>query len=202
MEPRVKQALGIIETRGYTPLVTAVDGAIKAAQVSLLTRRLVGGGLANATVTGDVGAVKAAMDAAAAIITNMGAQGMTHVIARPAADVWKMLEEDGLKGLSRSGDDSGAPLPPGGGSSGPEQVPAMRNAADVPAVRQTPEVPAIREETEVPAVRAEAGLPVVQENLEAMLPEVEEPESELEKAARAVKKAPAKKKPRKTSGKK
>lgn len=89
--------MGIIETTGYTSLVVAVDGALKAAQVSLQSATLVGGGLANATVLGDVGAVEAALNAARGLITSMGAKGMTHVIARPDAEVWAMLAKSELK---------------------------------------------------------------------------------------------------------
>ena len=146
---KVREALGLIETRGEVPLVAAVDAAIKAAQVRLASFKLVGGGLINATVRGDVGAVRAATDAALGQIRSMGAIGMVHVIARPDAAVWTMLEKDGL---------IGSDSPPSGGGNMP---PAVRKEAEVPAVRVEGEVPAVREEAEVPAVRAESEVPMI-----------------------------------------
>ena len=166
--------MGLIETRGYTPLVTAVDGALKAAQVNLVTATLVGGGLATAALTGDVGSVQAALSAARAIIAESGVPGMTHVIARPDAAVWAMLAKDGLK----AADEKPEGPPPGGEPATPtappaatpeSQTPAVRPraeapqaapAAEVPAVREAASVPAERVEPEVPAVREKAGLPV------------------------------------------
>lgn len=162
---KTNQALGLIETRGLTPLVTALDGAIKAAQVTLEGRRPVGGGLVNATVTGDVGAVRAAMDTAQGIINQMGATGMTHVIPRPDEAIWAMLKNDGL-----TAPEPGETSPDGGGSADknrteplatrPEAaVPTLAPQAEVPAERPKAEVPALRDEPEVPAVRAEAKVP-------------------------------------------
>ena len=148
MEPKVREALGLIETRGQVPLVAAVDAALKAARVWLNSFRLVGGGLATATVRGDVGAVRAALDAARGQMDRMGAGGLVHVIARPDAAVWDMLEKDGLI----VGPDS-----PGGGGT----PPALRPEPEVPAVRPESEVPAVRPEPEVPAVRAESEVPMI-----------------------------------------
>lgn len=148
-----KQALGLIETRGYQPLVTAVDAAIKAARVSLVTTRLVGGGLVNATVRGDVGAVRAALDAALATINQMGACGMTHVIARPDPAVWALLAGDGLKGSD--------PWEPENGPKGPAGPPAVRPEPEMPAHRVSPEVPAVKPDSDPPATRVEPEVPVV-----------------------------------------
>ncbi|MDF2929148.1 MAG: hypothetical protein K0Q75_1386 [Anaerospora sp.] len=54
-------ALGLLETRGLVPAIEAADVMLKAAQVELIGRTLTGGGLVTITVTGDVGAVKAAV---------------------------------------------------------------------------------------------------------------------------------------------
>lgn len=204
-----RQALGLIETLGYTPLVTAVDGAIKAAQVSLEDCRLTGGGLATGTVTGDVGAVKAAMDAASAIIVRLGAQGMTHVIARPDQAIWEMLRKDGLN----------VPDPPDNGSGGgnvpverPEvKTPVVKEEAEVPVVRAEAKVPAERPAAKVPEVKKPSGVPVVKPEAEvpAVRPEAEVPmlqpakNTAEKKAANSGDKAAKKvKKPRKTGGKK
>ena len=79
------QALGFIETKGVLVATLAADAMLKAADVSLLERTKVGGGLVAVTVTGDVAAVKAAVDAGAAAVEriNSGALVTRHVIARP-----------------------------------------------------------------------------------------------------------------------
>ncbi len=146
-------ALGLIETDGFLPLVTAVDGALKAARITLESRHLVGGGLSTATVRGDVGSVRAALSAADAIIKAMGADGMTHIIARPDSAVWAMLERDGLCLPSSAGQ---AP-------DQPAELPAVKSEAGLPVLKEEAEVPALRTEAEVPAIKAQAGLPAVQE---------------------------------------
>lgn len=87
-------ALGMIETYGYVPAVEALDSALKAANVSLHSVTKVKGGLVTVLVTGDVGAVKAAMDASAAAAERVGTVISVHVIPRPAGDVDLMLEGD------------------------------------------------------------------------------------------------------------
>lgn len=79
------QALGFIETKGVLSAIEAADAMLKAADVSLLEKTKVGGGLIAVTVTGDVAAVKAAVDAGAAAVERInGAALITrHVIARP-----------------------------------------------------------------------------------------------------------------------
>ena len=84
-------ALGMIETYGYLAAVEALDSALKAANVSLVDVTKVKGGLVTVMVEGDVGAVKAAIDASAAAAERVGTVVSVHVIPRPAQDVWKML---------------------------------------------------------------------------------------------------------------
>ena len=60
------QALGMIETRGSVAAIEAVDAMLKAADVTLVEKTLIGGGLVTVTVTGDVAAVRAAVDAGTA----------------------------------------------------------------------------------------------------------------------------------------
>ncbi|PJJ30731.1 BMC domain-containing protein [Lacrimispora celerecrescens] len=79
------QALGFIETKGVLAAIEAADAMLKAADVSLLEKTKVGGGLVAVTVTGDVAAVKAAVDAGAAAVERINDAALItrHVIARP-----------------------------------------------------------------------------------------------------------------------
>ncbi|HRV09305.1 MAG TPA: ethanolamine utilization microcompartment protein EutM [Acidobacteriota bacterium] len=90
-----KEALGMIETRGLVAAVEAADAMVKAAQVELIGREGVGGGLVTVMVRGDVGAVKAATDAGAAAAEKVGELVAVHVIPRPHADVEGILPEKG-----------------------------------------------------------------------------------------------------------
>lgn len=84
-------ALGMIETKGLVGSVEAADAMVKAANVTLIGRTLVGGGLVTVMVRGDVGAVKAAVDAGAAAARNVGELISVHVIPRPHAEVEMIL---------------------------------------------------------------------------------------------------------------
>lgn len=86
------QALGMIEVYGYLTAVEALDSALKAANVSRLGVEKVRGGLVTVLVEGDVGAIKAAMDASAAAAERVGTVISVHVIPRPADDVTRMLK--------------------------------------------------------------------------------------------------------------
>lgn len=79
------EAIGMIETKGLVASIEAADAMIKAANVRLLDRTIVGGGLVTVMVTGDVGAVKAATDAGAAAAARVGELISVHVIPRPAS---------------------------------------------------------------------------------------------------------------------
>lgn len=85
------QALGMIETKGLVGSVEAADAMVKAANVRLIGKVQVGGGLVTVMVRGDVGAVKAAVDAGAAAASRVGELISTHVIPRPHEDVEKIL---------------------------------------------------------------------------------------------------------------
>jgi len=76
-------ALGIIETKGQVPLIEATDAMLKAANVTLVKTIQIGGAYVTAIVTGDVGSVKAAVDAGAAAAQRSGELIAAHVIARP-----------------------------------------------------------------------------------------------------------------------
>ena len=84
-------ALGMIETKGMVAAIEASDAMVKAANVTLVGRELVGGGLVTVMVRGDVGAVKAATDAGAAAAQRVGELISVHVIPRPHGDVELIL---------------------------------------------------------------------------------------------------------------
>lgn len=85
------EALGLIETKGLVGSIEAADAMVKAANVYLIGRELVGGGLVTVMVRGDVGAVKAATDAGAAAAQRVGELISVHVIPRPHNDVEMIL---------------------------------------------------------------------------------------------------------------
>lgn len=77
------KAIGMIEMRGQTGLFEATDAMLKAADVQLLRSVAIGGGYVTAIVEGDVGSVKAAVDAGAEAAGRVGELVSAHVIARP-----------------------------------------------------------------------------------------------------------------------
>lgn len=81
----------MIEVYGYLAAVEALDSALKAANVSLIDTVKVKGGLVTVLVEGEVGAVKAALDASAAAAERVGKVFSVHVIPRPAEEVSRML---------------------------------------------------------------------------------------------------------------
>ncbi|HEY2278290.1 MAG TPA: BMC domain-containing protein [Streptosporangiaceae bacterium] len=84
-------ALGLIETRGLVGAIEAADAMVKAANVVLLGREQIGGGLVTVMVRGDVGAVKAATDAGAVAANKIGEVVSVHVIPRPHDEVEAIL---------------------------------------------------------------------------------------------------------------
>ena len=85
------QALGMVETKGLVASIEAADAMVKAANVKLIGKVHVGGGLVTVMVRGDVGAVKAATDAGAAAAGRVGDLVSVHVIPRPHDDVEYIL---------------------------------------------------------------------------------------------------------------
>ena len=84
----------MVETRGMVGALEAADAAVKSANVELIGTRAVGGGLVAVFMRGDVGAVKAATDAAATATTKIGDVLIgVHVIARPHDDTQALLDE-------------------------------------------------------------------------------------------------------------
>ena len=86
-----KEALGLVETRGFVAAVEAADAMVKAADVQLMAKQTVGAGLVTVMVRGDVGAVKASVDAGAAAAKRVGELVSVHVIPRPHSDVEGIL---------------------------------------------------------------------------------------------------------------
>lgn len=84
-------ALGMIETKGLVGAIEAADAMVKAANVTLIGRETIGGGLITVMVKGDVGAVKAATDAGAAAAERVGELVSVHVIPRPHDEIEGIL---------------------------------------------------------------------------------------------------------------
>ena len=87
----MQQALGLIETKGLVGAIEAADAMVKAARVKFLGRQKVKGGFVAVMVAGDVGAVKAAVDAGAAACQRVGILVSAHVIPRPHDDIDIMI---------------------------------------------------------------------------------------------------------------
>ncbi len=85
----MQQAIGLVETKGLVPLVEATDAMVKAANVKIEKRIAIGGGLVAAVVVGDVGSVRAAVEAGAAAASQVGELVSSHIIARPSDGVVK-----------------------------------------------------------------------------------------------------------------
>jgi len=85
------EALGMVETRGLTASIEAADAMTKAANVTLVGTEKIGSGLVSVLVRGDVGAVKAAVEAGAEAASRLGELVAQHIIPRPHQDVEKIL---------------------------------------------------------------------------------------------------------------
>jgi len=84
-------AIGFIETQGYTAVIEAIDTAVKAADVSVLGREKLGGGFITVVIQGDVAAVEAAIAAGKEKVEGLGKLIAAHIIARPSAGVLGLL---------------------------------------------------------------------------------------------------------------
>ncbi|MCF4151937.1 BMC domain-containing protein [Dethiosulfovibrio sp. F2B] len=85
------EALGMVETRGLVGVIEAADAMVKAANVRLAGYEKIGSGYVTVMVRGDVGAVKAAVDAGAAAAKRVGEVVSVHVIPRPHSDTERIL---------------------------------------------------------------------------------------------------------------
>jgi ethanolamine utilization protein EutM len=95
-----QQAMGMVETKGLVALIEASDAMLKAANVQMAGWDKVGAGLVTGFVTGDVAAVKAAVDAGAMAAGRVGEVASVHVIARPHDELPAMLPKK--KGAAKS----------------------------------------------------------------------------------------------------
>lgn len=151
------QALGFIETKGLLAAIESADAMLKAANVSLYDKTLTGGGLVTITVIGDVGAVKASVDAGAAAVMNLAQKLLisVHVIPRPHDEVDRMMKADRKLGENGGGDDNG-----GGGGDGAPVDKASEEIADeaeenTQVIAEAPET-AEENEAEITAEEPEA----------------------------------------------
>lgn len=88
------EAIGLIETKGLVGSIEAADAMVKAANVTLMGEERIGGGFVTVIVQGDVGAVKAAVDAGAAAVKRIGELVSVHVIPRPHPELDKILPQE------------------------------------------------------------------------------------------------------------
>lgn len=154
----LQESLGLIETIGLTAAVAAADAAVKSANVTLVGYELANGdGMTVVKVRGDVGAVKAAVSAAAAEAARVGTVVSTSVIARPANGLGKIVESGATVGL--------------------EQPAAAVAAAEVPA-EVSPEAPLAVEDGVADGPSLESEVPVT-EVAEAPVEEVATAEPEM-----------------------
>lgn len=94
------KSLGLIETKGLVAAIEAADAMVKAANVQLLAKENIGAGYITVIVEGDVGAVKAAVDAGASAAKRVGEVLSVHVIPRPHAEIEAFI----LKNLNNKGE--------------------------------------------------------------------------------------------------
>jgi ethanolamine utilization protein EutM len=92
-----QEAIGMIETKGYVGSVEASDAMVKAANVTLIKTISIGGGLITVFATGDVGSVKAAVDAGAKAAGKVGELVSSHILARPHEDLMKVFVGEAVK---------------------------------------------------------------------------------------------------------
>ena len=91
------EALGLIETKGLVAAIEAADAMTKSANVELIGYEKIGSGLVTVMVRGDVGAVKASVDAGAVAAEKVGEIVSKHVIPRPHTDVEKILPKRNIE---------------------------------------------------------------------------------------------------------
>ncbi len=87
----MNDSIGMVETRGYVGSVEASDAMVKAANVTLVRQIQIGGGFVTVVVKGDVGSVKAAVDAGAEAAKRVGELVCSHVIARPHPELLQQI---------------------------------------------------------------------------------------------------------------
>ena len=187
------QALGFIETKGLLAAIESADAMLKAANVSLYDKTFTGGGLVTITVIGDVGAVKASVDAGAAAVMNLCQELLisVHVIPRPHEEVDRMMKPNRNLGGDDGGDDNGG----GGGDGAPVEEASEETSEETvneiseevkeeaePVIEEAPET-AEEDEAEITAEELETAADEKQ-------PEAEIHETPAEREAEEEAKAP------------
>ncbi len=89
-----KEALGMVETKGYIGAIEAADAMVKAANVVLVGKENIGSAMVTVMVRGDVGAVKASVEAGAEAAKRVGELIGQHIIPRPHEDIEKILPKE------------------------------------------------------------------------------------------------------------
>lgn len=87
----MNESIGMVETKGYVGSVEASDAMVKAANVTLVRQIQIGGGMVTVIVKGDVGSVRAAVDAGAEAAKRVGELVCSHIIARPHGELTRTL---------------------------------------------------------------------------------------------------------------
>ena len=93
----IREALGMVETKGFVGMIEASDAMAKAAKVRLVGYERIGSGLVTSLCRGEVGAVRAAVDAAASAAQKVGELVSVHVIPRPHDDLEKYFDQISVK---------------------------------------------------------------------------------------------------------
>jgi microcompartment protein CcmL/EutN len=102
----MNEALGMIETKGLVSSIEAADAMVKAANVRLIGKTLVGGGLVTIMITGDVGAVKAAIEAGATAAQRVGELVSVHIIPRPHSEISSILPHNEPNAIKQKNSDT------------------------------------------------------------------------------------------------
>lgn len=129
------QALGLIETRGLLPAIECLDIMLKSAQVELIEKCNVGGGLVTIAITGDVGAVQASVEAGASAAQQLGSDVLVsrHVIPRPHNDIESIIGRRNVSNMAKEKDKPALPVQhTQAAEQMPEQTPEPDAASDVP----------------------------------------------------------------------
>ncbi|WP_325175938.1 BMC domain-containing protein [Paenibacillus profundus] len=129
------QALGLIETRGLLPAIECLDIMLKSAQVELIEKCNVGGGLVTIAVTGDVGAVQASVEAGAFAAQQLGSDMLVsqHVIPRPHNDIASIIGRRSVSNIAKEKDEPALPVQHTQAAEQlPEQTPEPDAVSDVP----------------------------------------------------------------------
>ncbi|MEW9104852.1 BMC domain-containing protein [Paenibacillus sp.] len=129
------QALGLIETRGLLPAIECLDIMLKSAQVELIEKCNVGGGLVTIAVTGDVGAVQASVEAGASAAQQLGSDVLVgrHVIPRPHNDIKSIIGRRYVSNIAKKNDELTLPVQYTRAAEPlPEQTPEPDPVSDVP----------------------------------------------------------------------